>query len=505
MPALRDHVELAGATPVELQLFIDGGFVAPQSGNYIDSVNPTTGRVWARVPEADDRDVDLAVEAADRAFYGPWGQISGTARADVLRRLALLIQENVDNLAHIESTDNGKLIRETAQVAGNLPRWLNWFAGAAERLNGEQIPTANTDYLVYTVREPVGVVAAIVPWNAPLMLLIMKVAPALAAGCTVVVKTAEQTTASALEVARLAAEAGLPPGVLNIISGTGQSTGRTLIRHPKVRKVSFTGSTASGIQVMKDAADNLSPVSLELGGKSANIVFADADLDAAVNGVVAGVFAAAGQMCIAGGRLLVERSIAQELADRVAARARTIRVGNPFQAESEMGPLATREQRDRVLEMVAEAESQGAVLVEGGGAPDDPELADGFYIRPTVFADVTQEMRIAREEVFGPVLTVFPFDSEEEAIRLANDTQYGLAGGVWTTNLQRAHRVARGVQAGTIWVNGYRATDPGVPFGGVKSSGIGRENGDEAVQAFTQTKSVWVELSGDTRDPFIMG
>jgi aldehyde dehydrogenase (NAD+) len=337
------------------------------------------------------------------------------------------------------------------------------------------------------------------------MLFIMKVAPALAAGCTLVVKTAEQTTASALAFARLAHEAGLPDGVLNIITGEGRTTGRALVRHPLVSKVSFTGSTAAGVQVMQDAAEHLAPVTLELGGKSANIVFADADLDAAANGVIASVFAAAGQMCIAGGRLLVERSVRDELVAKVTERAARIRLGDPFDGASEMGPLATREQLERVRGMIAAAESQGAHLYEGGHPPEDESLKNGFFIRPTVFTDVTNAMDIAHEEVFGPVLAVFAFDTEDEAVQLANDTRYGLAGGVWTTNLQRGHRVAARVKAGTVWLNAYRATDPAVPFGGMKDSGFGRENGDDAVLAFTETKAVWVELSGETRDPFIMG
>ncbi|CAN5326503.1 aldehyde dehydrogenase [soil metagenome] len=488
-----------------LSMFIDGKFVDPTDPDYLDSVNPFTGRAWAVVPQASDDDVDRAVQAAHRALSGPWGSMSGSQRATIMRRLATLVERDVHLLATIESTDNGKLLRETTQVAGNLPRWINFFAGSAERLGGSALPTANPNFLVYTRREPIGVVAAIVPWNAPLMLFIMKVAPALAAGCTLVVKTAEQTTASALAFARLAQEAGLPDGVLNIITGEGRTTGRSLVRHPLVAKVSFTGSTAAGVQVMQDAAEHLAPVTLELGGKSANIVFADSDLDAAANGVIASVFAAAGQMCIAGGRLLVESSVRDELVAKIAERASRIRLGDPFDVTSEMGPLATREQLERVLGMIAAAQSQGAHLLEGGHPPDDPALKDGFFIRPTIFTDVTADMDIAHDEVFGPVLAVFSFETEDEAIELANDTRYGLAGGVWTTNLQRGHRVAARVKAGTVWLNAYRATDPAVPFGGMKDSGFGRENGDDAVLAFTETKAVWVELSGETRDPFIMG
>jgi (Z)-2-((N-methylformamido)methylene)-5-hydroxybutyrolactone dehydrogenase len=486
---------------VSLGLWIDGAIRESDGSSRIPSVDPYTGEPWATVPNATASDVDRAVSAARAAFEGPWRRMPGAERATILRRIAALVERDREHLARVESRDNGKLLRETMGVVGNLPRWFHWFAGAADRLTGTTAPAANPNYFVYTTREPVGVVAAIVPWNAPLILLTMKIAPALAAGCTVVVKTAEQTTASALELAKLTKEAGLPDGVLNIITGEGETTGRALVRHPGVDKVSFTGSTRAGVQVMQDAATHLAPVTLELGGKSANVVFADADLDAAANGVIAGVFAAAGQMCIAGGRVVVERSVHDALLEKVAARARTIKLGSPFEADSEMGPLATREQRDRVLDMIAAARAEGAELVCGGRAPE----GTGFFVEPTVFTGVTGDMRLAREEVFGPVAAVFPFDTEDEAVRLANDTEYGLAGGIWTRDLQRGLRMARAVRAGTLWLNAYRVQDAAVPFGGTKASGFGRENGDEALHEVTEVKSVWIELSGQTRDPFVMG
>ncbi len=498
-------VNAVGNDLERLTLYIDGQFVDGEGDERIVSIDPATGSPWATVPNASDAEVDRAVAAARRAFEGPWGRKTGPERAAVMRRFARLVEANVDRLARVETRDNGKLLRETTGAVSMIPRWFDYFAGAAERLGGDTLPAANPNYFVYSVPEPVGVVAAIVPWNGPLMIFTMKVAPALAAGCTVVVKTAEQTTASALELMRLTAEAGFPDGVINVVTGTGATTGRALVRHPGVDKVSFTGSTPSGIQVMKDAADHVAPVTLELGGKSANVVFADADLDAAANGVIASVFAATGQMCIAAGRLLVERSVRDELLERVVARARTIRLGNPTDPETEMGPLATREQRDRVEQLMAAARDEGATVVCGGARPEGEATADGYFFPPTVLTDVDPDMRIAREEVFGPVLAVFAFDTEEEAIRLANDTQYGLAGGVWTTNLQRAMRVSKAVRAGSIWVNSYRVSDPAVPFGGMKASGFGRENGEEAVREFTETKSVWIELSGVQRDPFLLG
>jgi aldehyde dehydrogenase (NAD+) len=487
----------------DLGLWIGGEIVESAGSGRIPSIEPHTGRPWATVPDATAGDIDRAVAAARAAFEGPWRRMTGAQRAHILRRIAELIERDGERLARVESRDNGKLLRETRGVVGNLPRWFHWFAGAADRLSGTTRPAANPNYFVYTTREPIGVVAAVVPWNAPLILLTMKIAPTLAAGCTLVVKTAEQTTASALELAKLTKEAGLPDGVLNIVTGQGATTGRALVRHPGVDKVSFTGSTRSGIQVMQDAAEHLAPVTLELGGKSANVVFADADLDAAANGVIAGVFAASGQMCIAGGRVIIERSVHDALLDKVAARARTIRLGDPFADDTEMGPLATRDQRDRVLAMIASAQDDGAQLVCGGRAPDD--LGEGFFIEPTVFTGVTRYMQLAREEVFGPVAAVFPFDTEEQAVALANDTHYGLAGGIWTRDLQRGLRMARAVRAGTIWLNAYRVQDPAVPFGGMKASGFGRENGDEALHEVTEVKSVWIELSGATRDPFVMG
>jgi aldehyde dehydrogenase (NAD+) len=495
----------APATDVrEVRMFVGGAWVDARDGRRFETVNPYSGAVWATAPLAGDADVDDAVRAAREALAGPWGQISATERGRLIRRLADLIAERADDLAVTETTDNGKLLRETSGQMKGLPDWYHYFAGAADKLEGRVIPTARTNYLAYTLREPIGVVAAITPWNSPLLLLAFKLAPALAAGCTVVVKPAEQTPVSTLEFARLVEEAGFPAGVFNVVTGAAD-TGRALVRHPGVDKVAFTGSTEAGIAVMKSAADHLAKVTLELGGKSPNIVFEDADLDAAANGVVAGIFAATGQTCVAGSRLLVQRGVHDEIVGRVAERARTIRLGDPLDPKTEMGPIAFLEQLERVASYVGIATTEGATVAVGGERPDEAVVGRGFFFEPTVLTGVDNSMRIAREEVFGPVLAVIPFDDEAEAVRIANDTSFGLGSGVWTRDLGRAHRMARAIQAGTVWINSYRTMTYNVPFGGYKLSGLGRENGLEAVDQYTQTKSVWVELSGETRDPFTMG
>jgi aldehyde dehydrogenase (NAD+) len=386
----------------------------------------------------------------------------------------------------------------------SLSEWYYYFSGAADKIEGETIPSDKANFFVYTRREPIGVVAAITPWNSPLLLLTFKLAPALAAGCTFIVKPSEQTSASTLEFAKLFAEAGFPPGVFNVITGFGASTGGPLVRHPGVDKVGFTGSTTTGIRVMKDAADHLARVSLELGGKSPNIVFADADEDV-VNGVVAGIFAAGGQTCIAGSRLFVEAKLHDKLVSQLAERARTIKLGNPLHVETEMGPAAFKGQQEKIKSYIDIAQEEGAQLVYGGKIPADPELVNGFFVEPTIFTHVENSMRIAQEEVFGPVLSVIPFHTEEEVIRQANDTRYGLAAGIWTHDIRRAHRVAHALRAGTVWINSYRTLSFNTPFGGYKMSGMGTENGLESVREYTQTKAVWVELSGQTRDPFKLG
>ena len=454
------------------------------------------------MPRAGKEDVDAAVAAARAAFDdGPWPRMPARERARLLRRLADLVAERALDIATVEVTDNGKLLREMEQQLRGLPDYLHYWAGAADKIGGATIPGPTEDWLIYTRREPVGVVAAITPWNSPVLLLTWKLGPALAAGCTVVAKPAEQAPASTLEFAKLFEEAGFPPGVFNVLTGFGPDAGAPLAEHPGVDKVAFTGSTATGTAVMRAAAGHLARVSLELGGKSPQVVFADADLEAAANGVVAGVFAATGQTCMAGSRLLVERSVHDELLERVSARAAAVRLGDPMEAETEMGPVAFEDHLANVQGRIATAEAEGARLVTGGRRPE----RDGFFIEPTVFADVRAEMSIAREEVFGPVLAVQAFDGAEEAVRMANDSPYGLAAGIWTADVRRAHKVAHAIRAGTVWINAYRSVGPMAPFGGFKASGLGRENGLEALHEYTEHKTVWVELGGATRDPFKLG
>jgi len=482
--------------------WIGGREQAPSAGRTFPSHNPTTGDIWGRFALGDEADVADAVRAARTAF-ARWQAISPTRRGRLLMRWADLIHESAETIGRIETSQNGKLLNEMVLQARIVPDWLYYYGGLADKIEGKVIPLDRTSVLNYTLREPLGVVGVIMPWNSPLFLATMAVAPALAAGNTVVIKPSEVTPASMIEAARLAEEAGIPPGVINVVTGD-RATGEALVDHPDVAKVAFTGGVEAGRAVGTRAAARFAHFTLELGGKSANIVFPDADLKQAEAGLLAGIFAAAGQTCVAGSRALVHRKLRDDLLEILSKRAAAIRIGDPLDAATQMGPVASRQQLEKDEGMVRRALADGAELIYGGKRANPEAFPNGYFFSPTILANVAPDSFIAQNEVFGPVLSVIPFEDEDEAVAIANGTPFGLAAGVWTRDIRRAHRMARQLQAGTVWINMYRAMTFNSPFGGYKSSGIGRQNGIEAMDQYLQTKSVWCELSDDVQDPFVM-
>ncbi len=476
------------------KLLINNEWRAGSAGRTIDVINPATEETIAAVASAERDDLDRAVAAARAALDGPWGRMSARERGLLIWKMADALLERADEIARLETLHNGKPIFESRQI--EIPasaECLRYYAGWADKIHGETIPVKG-NYLTYTLREPVGVVAAIVPWNFPLLLTTWKVGPALACGNTVIIKPASQTPLTALALGEIAIEAGLPPGVLNVLTGSGATLGRQIVEHPGIDKIAFTGDTSTGREIMRGSADSLKRITLELGGKSANIVLPDADLEAAVRGATTGIFYGKGEVCAAGSRLLVDRSIRDEFVGKVAARAQKMTPGDPLNPKTRLGAIASKSQLDRVLHYIEIGKQEGASLVAGGRRADIG-TGKGFFLEPTVFAHVTPEMTIAREEIFGPVLAAIEFADVDEAIARANASGYGLAAAVWTKDIKKAHYVARRLQAGTVWVNTYNVYDTAAPFGGYKQSGFGRELGAHALEHYTQVKSVFVDLN----------
>jgi aldehyde dehydrogenase (NAD+) len=493
-PAKTESVwsgELASDRPYKL--LIDGELVDSEDGRTFQCEYPYTGEAWGNAPAATAGDVDRAVQAAHAAFDG-WASTKPVQRANRVRKLAELCLRDADNLGLLQVHENGKLLSEMGGTGQVMAAQANFMAGLAETTHG-YTSQSNLDKMVsYTVREPIGVVAAITPWNTPLSLLGWKLFPALAAGNTIVIKPSEVTPNSTLRLGELCLEAGFPDGVVNVVTGFGNPTGSALVEHPLVDKIAFTGSTATGQRIAQVAAARTARVSLELGGKSPNIVFDDADIDLAVGGVIAGIFSASGQSCMAGSRILVQGSVSDEFFDKLTSRVAALKLGDPLEKSTQISPVASRAQLEKVLGYLDVANGDGASLLIGGGRPTEPELQQGFFVNPTLYTNVSNDARIAREEIFGPVGAIVRFDDEDDAVRIANDTDFGLAAGIWTENVKRAHRMIPRIRAGTVWINNYRIAEYSRPFGGFKRSGLGREIGIDALHEYTETKSVFIDL-----------
>jgi acyl-CoA reductase-like NAD-dependent aldehyde dehydrogenase len=490
----------------QFQNFIDNRYVDPVGGQWLDSFDPYRAEPWARIPRSTEADADLAVAAASRAFAeGEWPNLTASQRGRLLVRFADVVEANAEALAEIETRDNGKLYAEMLGQLRYIPSFYRYFGGMADKLEGNVVPIDKPDIFNFNQFEPLGVIAAITPWNSPLLLATFKLAPLLAAGNTVVIKPSEHASCSTLAFARLFEEAGFPPGVVNVVTGLGGEVGAPLVCHPKVAKIAFTGGEPGARSICEAVAKDFKPVLLELGGKSANIVFEDAILDDAVNGAISGIFAASGQSCLAGSRLLLHDSIHDEFVERLVNAVKTAVLGDPTQPGTQIGPVTTRQQYEKVLDYIQVGLDDGATCVLGGKASERPECGDGWFVEPTIFANVTNDMRIAQEEVFGPILSIIRFKDEEDAVRIANDSVYGLAAGIWTQNIGRAMRMSKRLQAGTVWVNTYRALSYMSPFGGYKRSGVGRENGAHAMLEFVQQKSVWINTgTASVPNPFVM-